>query len=176
CLLCSNIKPPRCHHCRVCRKCVLKMDHHCFWVDRCIGFANYKSYFLTLLYAALASLAMLVLLWRNAFSSSGGGGGGGGSGGSLGAKAGWWGSALLAVDAMLLALLLCGVTYLLCWHCYLVSKNATTIEYYQIQRSRRDPSCPHKVLSHEHDLGLLQNLRAVLGSNAALWFVPTIPD
>lgn len=22
-------KPPRAHHCRKCKKCVLKMDHHC---------------------------------------------------------------------------------------------------------------------------------------------------
>ena len=28
CTHCSTYKPPRAHHCSVCKKCVLKMDHH----------------------------------------------------------------------------------------------------------------------------------------------------
>ncbi|KAG8080631.1 hypothetical protein GUJ93_ZPchr0007g4767 [Zizania palustris] len=32
CSRCQNGKPPRCHHCSVCNRCVLKMDHHCVWV------------------------------------------------------------------------------------------------------------------------------------------------
>ena len=29
CKKCISPKPPRAHHCSVCNKCVLKMDHHC---------------------------------------------------------------------------------------------------------------------------------------------------
>jgi palmitoyltransferase len=29
CKKCIAPKPPRAHHCSVCNKCVLKMDHHC---------------------------------------------------------------------------------------------------------------------------------------------------
>ena len=29
CKKCISPKPPRSHHCSVCNKCVLKMDHHC---------------------------------------------------------------------------------------------------------------------------------------------------
>lgn len=32
CSKCNAAKPPRAHHCSVCRRCVLKMDHHCPWV------------------------------------------------------------------------------------------------------------------------------------------------
>lgn len=43
CANCKLIKPDRCHHCSVCRRCVLKMDHHCPWVNNCVGHHNYKS-------------------------------------------------------------------------------------------------------------------------------------
>jgi palmitoyltransferase len=48
CSHCLKFKPDRCHHCRQCNSCVLKMDHHCPWVINCIGFYNYK-YFINML-------------------------------------------------------------------------------------------------------------------------------
>ncbi|KAG8808301.1 hypothetical protein FRC18_005105 [Serendipita sp. 400] len=29
CLKCGSVKPERTHHCRICKRCVLKYDHHC---------------------------------------------------------------------------------------------------------------------------------------------------
>ncbi|KAL2667607.1 hypothetical protein AAZV13_01G077900 [Glycine max] len=62
CQKCSHYKPPRAHHCRVCKRCVLRMDHHCIWINNCVGHANYKVFFIFVLYAVIACIYSLVLL------------------------------------------------------------------------------------------------------------------
>ena len=32
-------------HCRTCDKCVGGFDHHCKWLNNCVGEKNYKSFF-----------------------------------------------------------------------------------------------------------------------------------
>ncbi|KAK3107879.1 hypothetical protein FSP39_024338 [Pinctada imbricata] len=31
CMKCEAYRPPRAHHCRICRRCIRRMDHHCPW-------------------------------------------------------------------------------------------------------------------------------------------------
>jgi hypothetical protein len=37
CLSCNNFRPPRSKHCNDCGRCVHLHDHHCPWVNMCIG-------------------------------------------------------------------------------------------------------------------------------------------
>jgi palmitoyltransferase len=54
CNKCDAPKPDRSHHCSTCKRCVLRMDHHCPWLaNRCVGLRNHKAFFLFISYTAL---------------------------------------------------------------------------------------------------------------------------
>ncbi|CAI7847398.1 unnamed protein product [Closterium sp. NIES-54] len=72
CQKCGAYKPARCHHCRICKRCVLRMDHHCVWINNCVGHANYKAFFLFVLYDVIAlthTVALLIAFFISSWSA-----------------------------------------------------------------------------------------------------------
>lgn len=72
CETCGTYRPPRSSHCRVCDNCVENIDHHCTYLNTCIGRRNYVSFMVFLFTLILSALwvvgctaARLVLLTKS---------------------------------------------------------------------------------------------------------------
>ncbi|CAD8203286.1 unnamed protein product [Paramecium octaurelia] len=53
CPECVCVKAPRSKHCDICQSCVLVYDHHCPWVDNCIGQNNHFQFYIFVLLLCL---------------------------------------------------------------------------------------------------------------------------
>ncbi|KAG9469890.1 hypothetical protein GDO78_019427 [Eleutherodactylus coqui] len=64
CKLCEVLRPPRSGHCRICGSCVQRLDHHCVWINNCIGAHNHKFFILLLVIFQFTSVYGLILTLR----------------------------------------------------------------------------------------------------------------
>ncbi|XP_039717621.1 palmitoyltransferase ZDHHC12 isoform X3 [Pteropus medius] len=65
CRYCMVLQPLRARHCRECRRCVRRYDHHCPWMENCVGERNHP------LFVAYLALQLVVLLWGLYLACSG---------------------------------------------------------------------------------------------------------
>ncbi|PUZ65677.1 hypothetical protein GQ55_3G243900 [Panicum hallii var. hallii] len=162
CQKCCHYKPPRAHHCRFCKRCVLKMDHHCIWINNCVGHENYKIFLVFVLYAVVASFYAMILIIGSVMHSV--------------PKDEQSGS-----DSSRTSIIICGVilsplalalAVLLGWHIYFILQNKTTVEYHEGVRAMWLAEKGGDLYHHPYDLGVYDNLISVLGPNIFCWLCP----
>ncbi|XP_062983788.1 palmitoyltransferase ZDHHC23 [Elgaria multicarinata webbii] len=56
CAKCHLVRPPRAGHCRICGRCVKRLDHHCVWINSCVGEQNHQAFVLALSLFLLTSV------------------------------------------------------------------------------------------------------------------------
>ncbi|KAJ4376195.1 palmitoyltransferase for Vac8p [Neocucurbitaria cava] len=118
CNKCQSKKPDRAHHCSTCKRCVLKMDHHCPWLATCVGLRNYKAFLLFLIYLTFfcwtCFAASATWVWSEILSD------------------GQYTESFMPVNYVLLAVLsgIIGIviTGFTAWHLWLTLRGQTTIE------------------------------------------------
>lgn len=77
CRTCRRPKPARSKHCSICKTCIARQDHHCIWINNCVGAHNYQHFFFLLvsiscllLYGSLTGWSILNRIAQQQFVPS----------------------------------------------------------------------------------------------------------
>ncbi|XP_062525410.1 palmitoyltransferase ZDHHC2 isoform X9 [Bombyx mori] len=182
CNRCVLVKPDRAHHCSICARCVLKMDHHCPWVNNCVCFHNYKFFMLFLGYALLYCLFVMatclpyfIRLWKGDFGTAT-------SSGRYHIIFAFFVSLMFAIS----------LGSLFGYHCYLVVNNRTTLDMLinnrrlnthggsfirimlknLVHEAFRAPMFRGGADKNGFSIGAFKNFKEVFGNSPNLWLVP----
>lgn len=175
CEICQTYKPPRCHHCSRCNRCFLKMDHHCVFLDVCIGFHNYKFFILFMLSNIVFVSFYVIVVFIDIF----------GSGTFKNAET----IVNFTVSSVFSLVVILTNIFFLKKHFMLISNNETTIESLAIDAYLRNDhsftyifqegfipqhkdSDDRKVLN-PYNLGVKQNWKDVFGNTFWEWVSPS---
>ncbi|WFD32076.1 protein S-acyltransferase [Malassezia sp. CBS 17886] len=143
-------KPERAHHCRTCKACVLKYDHHCPWINQCVGVGNERYFILFMLWFAVGTAFYCVAGWPLARSI-------------MWAEYEWPSQTvpriLFLVIYALCAVMGFAVLILACWHLAMVMRGETSVENQDNSHYRSVAKERNESFTNVYNLGLVRNLQ-----------------
>ncbi|XP_072243379.1 palmitoyltransferase ZDHHC12-B-like [Leuresthes tenuis] len=143
CGYCLLQQPMRAKHCQTCKRCVRRFDHHCPWIENCVGERNHRWFMVYLL------VQLLALLWALHIALSG-----------ISPSVTWelWFrvNGFLLVALGVIGVFSVVVALLLGCHLYLISINSTTWEFMSRHRISYLKSCGDE--ENPFDRGVFCNL------------------
>ena len=129
CNVCNLIVQGRTKHCAQCNRCCAQFDHHCVWLNNCIGIENYKNFRRLIFWFLLFNIFSLALITITAIF---------GLLSSDSTKISLPIKITIFVQAIF-TLVICYVDLsLMLLHVWLVSKGITTYEYIYYKRERKE--------------------------------------
>lgn len=173
CSKCNVWKPDRCHHCSTCRRCFLRMDHHCPWFACCIGFRNQKLFVQLLVYIAVYCMVVFCVLgammWKFFEDEA------------------YDGKAYLLLNLVLCTVVSLAFSVAMAFFAgftvWMTLHNYTTIEFQDRQWNYSesgaryyefDSSGKKVAVGHIWDISPGYNWKSVMGPNWVSWMLPTL--
>ncbi|KAK4051867.1 Palmitoyltransferase [Microbotryomycetes sp. JL201] len=158
----TAFKPPRAHHCRKCGACTLKMDHHCPWVNNCVGHGNYGHFIRFLTMVDIACSYHLGMITVRAFGSL-----------AFSRYPTTTQMVMLVLNYVTCVPVLIAVGCLTLYHYWCLLFNTTTIEGWEkdkVATLRRQGKMLE--FKYPYHLGYWANVQSVLGPNPLWWCWP----
>ncbi|KJA16200.1 hypothetical protein HYPSUDRAFT_47637, partial [Hypholoma sublateritium FD-334 SS-4] len=149
CVKCANTRPERAHHCRICKKCVLKYDHHCPGINQCVGIHNERHFVMFMAYLVLSTFCLCVTGYPYFMNS-------------LGITYTPWNHyvpEIMFAMIFILSVVLCfAVGVMLSYHLYGISWGETTVEAQDHEEYRKKAKRRNETFVNSYDLGRSKNL------------------
>eukprot|EP01118_Nematostelium_gracile_P008101 TRINITY_DN2666_c0_g1_i1.p1 TRINITY_DN2666_c0_g1~~TRINITY_DN2666_c0_g1_i1.p1 ORF type:complete len:302 (-),score=41.74 TRINITY_DN2666_c0_g1_i1:22-927(-) len=159
CKECNIQQPLRTKHCNKCDRCVLRFDHHCFFIGNCVGMNNHRVFMWYLLSQTITILWGLILSF-NGFQKTKG-------------KEDWFELNLVILVVTMILLIFFFLPFgLLIFHVYLMITNQTTWETTKRQRISYLKDLSESTFPF--DEGIMRNtyLFCCVYSTKSKWIIP----
>jgi len=177
CAHCQSYKPPRAHHCSICKCCVLKFDHHCIWINNCVGHRNLPFFLRFLFYISLLFTISFILLFcvvrgyimfqdryhsELYFPVT-----------NISRKM----AVMMIINGFISFVLYCFILSMTLYQIIYFVCNMTRIERIQVSRIAKlvERGTLEVSQKYPYDLGLYRNLEQVFGKNYWLWWLCSTP-